>query len=104
MRRHVSSIVLSIGSPAIGPFAGPLRRYFMSQICCEIAATVAMSFLRIPSGRLCVPASFSANAVEQRCVKPGQRVVDEAGHTARQFCGVFVFHQILSTIEVNKPP
>src|SRR6266446_7242644 len=36
-RRHVSSIVLSSGSPE-----GPLRRYFMSQICCEIDATTAM--------------------------------------------------------------
>src|SRR5437667_3192295 len=42
-RRQVSSIVLSIGSPAMGPFAGCFSRYFMSQICCEIEATTAIS-------------------------------------------------------------
>src|SRR5215471_3247909 len=42
-RRQVSSIVLSIGSPATSPIAGPLSRYFMSQICCEIEPTRAMA-------------------------------------------------------------
>jgi hypothetical protein len=37
-RRQVSSIVLSRGSPE-----GPLSRYFMSQICCDIEATTAMA-------------------------------------------------------------
>src|SRR5947209_10265168 len=41
-RRQVSSIVRSIGSPAMGPFAGPFSRYFMSQICCEIEATTGI--------------------------------------------------------------
>src|SRR3984893_8314275 len=38
-RRQVSSIVLSSGSPE-----GALSRYFMSQICCEIDATMAMRY------------------------------------------------------------
>src|SRR5207302_10815438 len=37
-RRQVSSIVLSSISPE-----GPLRRYFMSQICCDIEPTSAMA-------------------------------------------------------------
>ena len=40
-RRQVSSIVLSIGSPA-SSVGRPFSRYFMSQICCEIEATVAI--------------------------------------------------------------
>ena len=35
--RQVSSMVLSTAAPS-----GPLSRYFMSQICCEIEATLAM--------------------------------------------------------------
>ena len=41
-RRQVSSMVLSSGSPGTSPLAGAFSRYFMSQICCEIAATRAM--------------------------------------------------------------
>src|SRR5579885_3890095 len=37
MRRQLSSIVLSSATPP-----SPLRRYFMSQICCAIEATLAM--------------------------------------------------------------
>src|SRR3954454_1573512 len=45
MRRQLSSIVLSTGSPV-----APRSRYFMSQICCEIAATVTIrgAFCRKP--------------------------------------------------------
>jgi hypothetical protein len=43
-RRQVSSIVLSSGSPETA-----FRRYFMSQICCEIEPTMAMRNLS------CVP-------------------------------------------------
>src|SRR5207248_8037593 len=52
-RRQVSSIVLSIGSPAIGPLAGARSRYFMSQICVEIEATVGIGFPQNSSRRLC---------------------------------------------------
>jgi hypothetical protein len=52
---------LSIGSPAIGPFAGPFSRYFMSQICCEIEATTAISALSlIQSGDVSVYHSSGA--------------------------------------------
>jgi hypothetical protein len=37
MRCQLSSIVLSSAAPS-----GPLSRYFMSQICCEIEATLGM--------------------------------------------------------------
>src|SRR5258708_11748920 len=100
MRRHVSSIVLSIGSPAIGLLAGPLRRYFMSQICCEIAATVAMS-LPSDSG---ADYAFCLRSVQTLrngdVTNRDERAADEAGHARSLVCGVFVFHRILSTIEV----
>ena len=45
------------------PLAGALSRYFMSQICCEIEATIAMSApSRMSEGRLCQQPRQSASS------------------------------------------
>src|SRR5262249_40798105 len=58
MRRHVSSIVLSRAAPS-----GPLRRYFMSQICWEMAA---IGVIRILDGRRLLERSRARGSARTR--------------------------------------